>query len=101
MNILHGFKHDGIVSHAEIVVSTPDFNLPLHVRGVCDRELVCKPVYSVEVTIGLVVVLLLQLIGIKLFIVETTGVGRALLQVGRSSLKRFGGRDSGGGAWQL
>lgn len=92
-NILHGFKHNGIVSHAEIVVSTPDFNLPLHVRSVRDRELVCKPVYSVEVTIGLVVVLFLQLVGIKLFIVEITSVGRATLQVSRRSLSRLGGGD--------
>ncbi len=92
-NILHGFKYNGIVSHAEIVVSTPDFNLRLHVRSVRDREFVCKPVYSVEVTIGLVVVLLLQLSGIKLFIVKTAGMGRAMLQVSRSGLKRFRGRD--------
>ena len=94
MNILHGFKHNRIVSHAKIVIGTPDFNLPLNVCSVRDRKLVCKPVYSVEVTIGLVVVLFLQLIGIELFIVETTSVGRALLlQVSRSGLSRFGGGD--------
>ena len=47
-----------------------------------DRELVRKPVDGVEVTVRLVVVLLLQLIGTELLVVEFARVGGALLQAG-------------------
>lgn len=48
-----------------------------------DGEFVGKPVDVVEITVRLVVELLLQLIGVELFVVECAGVGGALLQVGR------------------
>jgi len=57
-----------------------------------DRKFVRKPVDVVEVTVRLVVVLLLQLIGAELFVVEFAGVGvgGALLQVGRRALSESG-----------
>lgn len=58
-----------------------------------DREFSRKPVDSIEVTVRLVIVLLLQLIGVELFIVESAGVGGALLQDGRCSLNKS--RSSG------
>lgn len=63
-----------------------------------DREFSRKPVDSIEVTVRLVIVLLLQLIGVELFIVESAGVGGALLQDGRCSLNesRSRGLVSGG-----
>lgn len=57
-----------------------------------DGEFVRKPVDVVEVTVRLVVVLLLQLIGVELFIVKFAGMGvsGALLQVGCRPLSETG-----------
>ena len=95
---LHRFEHNGVVSHSKVVIGAPDLHLVLGVRGMSYREFVCKPVDVVEVTVRLVVVLLLQLIGIKLFVVEFARVGGALLQVGRGPLSESGngGLVSGG-----
>ncbi len=58
-DLLHGFQHDRIISHPEIVISTPDLNLGLSVRGMGNRKFCCKPIDGVKVTVRLVVVLLL------------------------------------------
>ena len=93
-NLLHCFKHNRVVSHPKIVISAPDFDLRLGIRGMRDREFGRQPIDSVEITVRLVIVLFLQFVGVKLFVIKPAGVNRALLHVAaRSCLKRL--RSSG------
>jgi hypothetical protein len=63
-----------------------------------DGEFGREPVDVVEITVRLVVVLLLQLIGVEPFVVESAGVSGALLLIGGHPLKESGcgGLVSGG-----
>lgn len=62
-----------------------------------DRKFCCEPIDGVKVPVRLVVVFLLQLIGIKLFILESFSVGGTLLLDLRGMLRRFGSSSSSGG----
>jgi len=49
------FKHNWIIAHAKISIGTPYLNL---ICSVSDREISDKSVYGIEMTIGLVLMLL-------------------------------------------
>ena len=100
--LLHGLKHNRVVTHAEVVVGTPNFDLILAVTGVGDGELVGETVNVVEVTVRGVLVLLLKLGGVELLVVETSDCGRCFGSFGGSpgvegtSSGSLGGRGLGG-----
>jgi hypothetical protein len=97
IRLLHSFQHDGVSSHPEIIISTPDLNFSLSIRGMGNGKFCRKPIDGVEVTVRFVVVLLLQLVRVELVIIKSIGVGRALLRNLRRALRRFSsGRGLGG-----
>jgi len=98
---LHSFEHNRVVSHAQIIIGTPNLDLIGDLPGVSERELLSHPVDVVEVAIGLVLVLLVELIVVESLVIETwsrrrirlwASVGVRLLDevlcsLGRRSLK--------------
>jgi hypothetical protein len=80
--LLHGLDDNRIIAHTEVVISAPNLNLVLDVAGVGNRELGSETVDVVEVAVGLVLVLLVELIDIEALIVEP-GVSFGLVGVNR------------------
>jgi hypothetical protein len=70
-NTLHSFKDDWIVTHTEIIVGAPDFDLFLDVASVGNGELGGKSVNVVKITVGLVLMFLIKFVGIEPLVIET------------------------------
>lgn len=68
--LMHGLQDMLVAAHAEVVVGAPDGDLLLGGGHVCSRELFGHAVDVVEVTVRLVLVLLVQLVGVELLVVE-------------------------------
>lgn len=68
--VLHRFKNDGVITHPEVVICAPDFDLVLWIASVSDGELCGKTVDVVEVAVRSVLMLLLQLCGVELLVVK-------------------------------
>jgi hypothetical protein len=68
---LHSFKDDWIVAHTKIIVGAPDFDLFLDVAGVRNGELCGKSVNVVKVTVGVVLMFLIEFVGIEPLVIET------------------------------
>jgi len=64
---LYSFKHDWIIADAKIIIGAPYLDL---ICGVSDGELSRKSVYGIEITIGLVLMLLVKLFFVESLIVE-------------------------------
>jgi hypothetical protein len=67
---LHGFKYDGIISHPQVVVCAPDLDLLVHICGMRYRKLVSESIDVIEVAVGLILVLPLQLGRIEIVVAE-------------------------------
>lgn len=70
MHLLHGLKDNRIISHTKIVIGTPDLDFIMWAGSVGDWEFSSEPVYIIEVAVGFILVLLVQLGDIKPFIVK-------------------------------
>ena len=69
---LYGFENNGIVSHAEVVIGTPDLYFVFDVASMGDRELGGEPVDIVKIAVGLVVMLLVKFFDKELLIVKAS-----------------------------
>ena len=58
---MHGVQHGTIAAHAEIVIRAPDCDFPAIIGEVRSREVLCETIYVVEVPVGLVGVLFIEL----------------------------------------
>jgi len=82
-NLLHGLEDNRIVAHTEVIISAPNLDLIFDVAGVGNGELGGKAVDIIEVAVGLVLMLLLELIDIEVLIIKP-GVCIGLLSLDRS-----------------
>lgn len=69
-SLMHGLQNLWVASHSEVVVGAPNSDSLIHLRHVRARELLRESINVVEVPVGLVLVLLLQLGIVEAFIVE-------------------------------
>jgi hypothetical protein len=68
--VLHSFKDDRIATHAKVVICAPYLDLFIRVICMSDWKLGCEAVDIIEVTVGFVLVLFIQLVQVELFIIE-------------------------------
>ena len=78
-SFVHSLQDFWVSSHPEIIIRAPHGNPFVFGRHVCSRELLSKPIYVVEVAVGLILVLLIQLGVIKVFIVKRSNFRRGRL----------------------
>ena len=72
---LHGLKNNGIVSHAQVIVGTPDLHFIIDIVGMRNRKLSGKAVDVIKVAIGLVFMLLVEF-GLVERLVVKAGISR-------------------------
>jgi hypothetical protein len=90
---LHSVQDNRVFAHAEVIVRTPYVDLVLGVGRVSDRELCRHPVDVVEVSVGLVLMFLLQLCLVEALVVESARCclpGAALDETSSKMLLRIG-----------
>lgn len=95
--LVHRLEYVWVASHAEVVVGAPDSHLVLRGLLVGTRKFLGQSVDVVEVAIRLVLVLLVQLIVVKAFVVERRGSwGGRRCDIGGLNI---GGLQSSVGKW--
>ena len=68
--IVHTLQHMRVTTHTEIVIGTPDGHSVLRGGHMCPRKLLGQTVDIVEVAVGLVLELFVQLASVEALIVE-------------------------------